>query len=197
MFQMTMYHNTCYICYISFVYFLYIFRFFRLLSPIFGFVSSDLEEKIQTLEKHKLSNQSQHYETVESVISSEIEKNIIRGKTHGLYSGSRCILRLNRCLEFVMEFMERIGKSRREDHVSTIASDVYDITLSKHHVWIVRKMAAMAMYTLPNREHFLENMCKHSEEEGLELVQNVVQAAEPVYSQIKSLMESNDLSDIP
>lgn len=78
-----------------------------------------------------------------------------------------------------------------------MANEVYKETLAKHHVWLVRKMAGVAMYTLPHRQVLIETLCKHSEEEALVLVSEVVAAARPVYTEIMKVLEEHNLNDIP
>lgn len=172
-------------------------RFFRLLGPIFGFVSSDLEEKLHTLEKHRRSENADKYKTIQSMITHEVATKRTRVNVHGLRSGSRSLLRLNRALEFLLEFMERVRLASPETRISTLASDVYHDTLAKHHIWLVRKMAAVAVYTLPHRNELIQTLCKHSEQEALNLVGHVVAAAKPIYEEIQQLLEENKLLDLP
>ena len=60
-------------------------------------------------------------------------------------SGCRTLLRLQRALEFILQFMGEIAHSDNDAKVSTLASKVYHDTLGKHHPWLTRRMARIVM----------------------------------------------------
>ena len=47
--------------------------------------------------------------------------------------------------------MEKLSLSSDHEKASTIASTAYSETLSNYHLWLIRKAANIAMYTLPSR----------------------------------------------
>ena len=176
---------------------LYYLRFFRLLGPVFGFVSKDLEDKISTLQKHLTGQNGESYKTLETMTTYEVQHNLQKSKPSGLQSGSRTILRLHRALEFIIAFINRLCESNSQAKTSVIASSVYHVTLAHHHIWLLRKMAAVAMYTLPTRKVLIESLCKHGEEEALALAQQVVCEAKPVYDHMQKVLESKKLLNLP
>ncbi|XP_061197722.1 ceramide-1-phosphate transfer protein-like [Saccostrea echinata] len=171
-------------------------RFFRLSGRLFGFVAKDLEEKIHVLESHMNSPNGQHYNTIQSMIEFEVTNKITKVK-HKLPSGSRSLLRLHRGLEFILEFMKRLGQSSDDDRSSLIAAETYKDTLSKYHPWIVQKMAGVAMYMLPSRRQLFETMCKHDYTHASELLESVVNVGEPVYDRTQNIFSEHELLDLP
>lgn len=171
-------------------------RFFRLNGRLFGFVADDLEEKIHILESHMKGPNGQHYTTVQSMIDFEVANNITKVK-HTLPSGSRSLLRLHRGLEFILEFMGRLGKSSDDMRSSTIAAETYKDTLSNCHPWIIQKMAGLAMYMLPSRRKLFETMCKHYYTHALGLLDSVVAAGKPIYAKTQDIFAYHNLLDLP
>lgn len=70
-------------------------KFFALMGKVFGFVSSDVKEKVQILEAFRLgSEQKANFETFKSMMEHEQESALLEKK--GYVSGSRTLLRLHR-----------------------------------------------------------------------------------------------------
>ena len=137
-----------------------------------------------------------HYTTIQSMIEFEVTNDITKVK-HKLPSGSRSLLRLHRGLEFILEFMRRLGNSSDDDRSSVIAAETYRDTLSRFHPWIVQKMAGVAMYMLPSRRQLFETMCKQDYTHALELLSSVVNAGKPVYDITQNIYAERDLLDLP
>lgn len=73
----------------------YIHRFFQLMGSVFGFVSSDLKQKIEIL-IDLINKNDQNYGTIKTMIEYEKENKIL---DKGDYSnGARTLLRLHRGL---------------------------------------------------------------------------------------------------
>eukprot|EP00794_Sanderia_malayensis_P015403 gene15403-16975_t len=171
--------------------------FFNLLGSVFGFITSDVKEKIEIL-RHFRSGASyrEQYEKVEKMFTHEIEKN--KEAKKGLL-GSRTLLRLHRALSFTMLFMERLSESSNNDKTSAIASTAYSETLSKFHPWLIRKAAMFAMYTLPTRGDILLMLGKDMGEsqEVQFLLKQCVNAIRPVYEQVDELYTKYELHELP
>lgn len=45
-----------------------------------------------------------------------------------------------------------MGDLSDSDKTSSCCQDAYNKTLAKHHPWVIRKAAVVAMYTMPTRE---------------------------------------------
>lgn len=165
------------------------------MGRMFAFVSNDLEEKIKILECHRQSEKGYHYETIQSMINYEMENDITSVKGQ-LPSGSRTLLRLHRALEFILMFMERLGRSSDCDKTSHIAADVYKVTLGKYHPWLVQKMASVVMYLLPSRQHLIETMCKQSYDQVLGLIDEAQEVGKPVYDITQNLYETHKILNL-
>lgn len=163
---------------------------------MFGFVARDLEGKIKTIETRRKGDDGQHYNNVRSMLQYEVNKGISKDKGR-LHSGSRTLLRLHWAFEFILEFMSRISNSTDHDKTSVIAAEVYAKTLSKHHPWITRKMAALAMYFLPSRKDLIEVMCKQNYRAVLEMLHQVVDVGKDIYDTTEKLYGDYDLLHIP
>jgi len=171
-------------------------RFFKLMGSVFGFVSKDLESKIDILHQHQAGEKETKYETIQSMIDYEVSNKLTKSKTK-LPSGSRTLLRLHRSLEFIVKFMDRMVSAPDDSKSSAIAVEVYEETLAHYHVWLVRKMAAVAMYTLPSRRDLMYIMCKHKPEIVEQLLKQVVEAAMPVYDITQKVYKDRELLDLP
>lgn len=173
------------------------FRFFKLTGRLFGFVAKDLEWKLSVIQK-KLSDEGQkcHYTTVKKMVQYELNKSMTLRQGQKT-SGSRTLLRLHWALEFILEFMSKVSQSTDHDKTSHIASEVYNRTLSKHHPWLTRKLAALAMYLLPSRKDLISAMCKQDYKTVLELLDKVVHAGNEVYGRVDRVLRDNDLLNIP
>lgn len=74
-----------------------IHRFFQLMGTVFGFVSSDLKNKIEILETlRKKEEMDKKFETISSMIDFEKENGLLNKNDY--VSGSRTLLRLHRGL---------------------------------------------------------------------------------------------------
>lgn len=164
---------------------------------MFGFVAADLEHKIAVIEK-KQSKGSQHqfYGTAQSMVQYEVNSALALNRGSNP-SGSRTLLRLHWALEFILEFMSRISKCSDHDKTSKIASEVYEQTLSKHHPWFTRKMAAIVVYLLPSRKDLISVMCKHDYETVLDMLDKVVLAGREVYHLTENIYKASNLLNIP
>ncbi len=138
------------------------------------------------------SSSGEHYGTLLSMVKYETENRIHNRKGHRA-AGCVMLLILHRALGFIIEFLRRLVQCDDTTSVAHVASEVYRQTLAPHHIWIARKMAALAMLTLPNRRRLLHNTCKHEPEEVLGLLDEVVRASQPVYDRVQSVLGKYDL----
>ena len=165
------------------------------MGRLFGFVAADLERKILVLEALRSSLLRDKYEVVQTMVTHELN-NGSANSTRRNPSGCRTLLRLQRALEFILQFMAKLADSDDDARVSTMASEVYHETLAKHHPWIVRKMAGVAMYILPNKKDLIQMMCKQDLDGVTVLLREVVEAGEPVYKSIYNIYEENELLNL-
>ncbi|KAK7094118.1 ceramide-1-phosphate transfer protein-like [Littorina saxatilis] len=171
-------------------------RFFCLTGKLFSFVAKDLESKMKPIEARRKSSIGGHYVTLQSMMQYEMQQGIVGDKGRHP-SGTRQFLRLHRALEFILEFMRQLRHS--DDHAKTshIASEVYGCTLSKHHPWVTRQLAALAVHTLPPKKFLIDIMCKHDYHKVHELIDDVTKEGQPIYDVTQKLYADNDLVFIP
>lgn len=154
------------------------------MGSVFGFVSSDLKQKIDLLQE-LLNKDQDNYNTIKSMIQHEKENNLLEKKD--FVSGVRTFLRLHRGLgiffiylinynslfiylfiflelinifiaDFISEFLKQIGELSDSEKTSTCCQNAYNKTLAQHHPWVVRKAAIVAMYTMPTRGNLFKKV---------------------------------------
>ena len=92
--------------------------------------------------------------------------------------------------------MEKIATEDDSVRTADMAGEVYAKTLGNYHPWLVRKMAYVAMYTLPNKAQLIEMMCEQPKEQVIELVQETVQQGKPVYLETQRLYSEHQLLEL-
>ncbi|XP_030751071.1 ceramide-1-phosphate transfer protein isoform X1 [Sitophilus oryzae] len=174
------------------------FRFLSLLGTIFSFVNKDLQQKMDHLNNLLKDNDTTHtYKTVKAMIEHEKESGLLY-KT-GFVSGSRTLLRIHRGLDFIQLFLKKIGELQDHDTTYVACREAYDLTLAKHHSFMIKNGAKMAMYTLPNRGQLLKRVCIEEEEieRALSLLPKTLEVSSIVYTRIDTLYTAHNLHDLP
>ncbi|KAL3861328.1 hypothetical protein ACJMK2_007364 [Sinanodonta woodiana] len=168
-------------------------KLFKLLGSVFGFIVSDVVEKVGILQEYRKSDDN--YKTVQGMLDFEVDKKMTNTKHKP--SAARTLLRLHRALAFVSDFMKEIQAAEEGSKLSSIAAASYDRTLAKHHPWIVRKGVHLAVYTLPTRKHLLEKMkvenCKKTEE----LLGKVAESGKKIFDVVEDLYTKHGLHNLP
>jgi hypothetical protein len=172
--------------------------FFDSLGSVFGFITSDVRDKIGILRYHRSNESSDKYEYVKCMFDFEVENNLTDAQTKPL-SGSRTLLRLHRALAFTMLFMKRLSESCETDSSSTLASESYNETLAKYHPWLIRKAALLAMYTLANVGDMIAKASPGDvrNEEAKKLLKDAVDVIQPVYDTTEELYTTYNLHGLP
>lgn len=171
--------------------------FFDSLGSVFGFITSDVREKIGILQHHRSKENSDKYVTIKRMFDFEVEKELTAAQTKPL-SGSRTLLRLHRALAFTMLFMKRLSEASDKDSSSTLASESYNETLAHYHPWLIRKAASLAMYTLASVGDMVKTAAGDVDEDmAKEMLKNAVDAIKPVYDTTEQLYTSYDLHGLP
>ena len=97
------------------------------------------------------NERSHGYDTIRGMLKFELA----RGGPP--YRGSSACLYLNRTTQFVVLFLQRLLPTSSSSS-SSAATYAYDAAFSRHHSWFVQKSAHMAVYLLPKREAFLNEI---------------------------------------
>lgn len=101
-------------------------------------------------------DESHHFSTVLSMVQYEKDHNLLDKDEY--VSGSRTLLRLHRSLEFIQAFLKSINDMKEEESTSGACVKAYEDTLGKHHPFLIRTGAKIAMYTLPTKHQLLSNV---------------------------------------
>lgn len=171
------------------------FRLFSILGSVFGFVTSDVVEKIGILREYRTSEYSEKYITIQSMIRHEVETKTTNCKKKA--SGSRTLLRLHRALEFTARLMKDLNTADDHEKMSLITKTAYDSTLAHHHPWLIRKGVHVAVYTLPTRKQFLEKLKVDNEERAKDLLAKVSEHQEEIFIITEELYTKEKLHDLP
>ncbi|XP_057670775.1 ceramide-1-phosphate transfer protein [Diorhabda carinulata] len=171
-------------------------KFFTLMGTVFGFVSKDLKAKIEILKKfHEESKEN--FSSVRTMIEYEKNNELLNKK--GYVSGARTLLRLHRGLDFIRLFLDKLGNLKNEENASSICREAYDQTLSKHHPFIIRKGAQVAIYALPTRAVLLQRVCGDEEtiQEAISLLPKTLEITSLVFNRLENLYTIYDLHELP
>ncbi|KAM0735346.1 Ceramide-1-phosphate transfer protein [Formica fusca] len=171
-----------------------LYKFFQLMGSVFSFVSSDLKQKIDIL-TNLLKKNDQQYTTVKSMI--EYEKENKQLDKSDLSNGTRTLLRLHRGLDFIREFLRQLGDLSDGDKTSSCCQDAYNKTLAKHHPWVIRKAAIVAMYAMPNREALLRKVCGENIQRNIDVLPKMLEVTADVFNRTDIIYESYQLHALP
>ncbi|XP_077534190.1 ceramide-1-phosphate transfer protein [Haemaphysalis longicornis] len=171
-------------------------KFFQGLGSVFGFINSDVKSKIEILEEYRRSDDvGDSYATLNSMIEYEKEAGTIADEKKP--SGSRTLLRLHRALEFIAKLFRSLTSANDDTSVGKLAKASYDETLSKHHPWLIRKGAAIAMLTLPSVKQLFAKALPEEKEDLRSLLESLADEAERVYNFTQSVYEENNILELP
>lgn len=172
--------------------------FFDMLGTVFGFITSDVREKMGILQDYRKSKHGEKYVFIQAMLDFEIENDLTRKTTHP-QSGSRTLLRLHRALAFTMLFMSKLSQSTDDDSSYYMAKDAYNESLANFHPWIIRKAALWAMYTLPKVGDFIKKIAQPNMDKGKtkQLLKEVTDAMKQVYDFTEELYTKHNLHDLP
>lgn len=173
-----------------------LYKFFSLMGTVFGFVSSDVKEKVEILEKlRKHADHGERFETVRSMMDYERDGNLLAKKDY--VSGSRTLLRLHRGLDFIYLFLKRLGELESANaNTCAVCQTAYNETLAQFHPWLIRKGAVMAMYAMPNRDQLLEKVCLDASL-AIKLLPEMLGVARQVYDRTQNLYTVYDMHELP
>ncbi|XP_062597225.1 ceramide-1-phosphate transfer protein-like [Saccostrea cucullata] len=170
-------------------------KLFSILGSVFGFVTSDVVEKIGILREYRSSEVSEKYVSIQSMIQYEVETKTTNNKKKA--SGSRTLLRLHRALEFTSRLLSDLKMAEEHEKMSHLTKTAYDDTLARHHPWLIRKGVHVAVYTLPSRKHFLEKLKVEDAEKAKDLLGRVSDVQKEIFVITEELYAKESLLDLP
>ncbi|KAH8331608.1 hypothetical protein KR074_007905 [Drosophila pseudoananassae] len=173
-----------------------IMKFFQLMGSVFSFVSSDVRSKIDILYGLRASDTEElkNFETFKTMLEYEKEAQLLNQK--GYVSGSRTLLRLHRGLDFVYEFLNRVQGLVDDQKTSDVCKAAYDETLGKHHSFLIRKGARLAMYAMPTRGELLKRVCTDIQM-ATENLPAMLEHMRANYDRTEQLYTLHDLHSLP
>ncbi|XP_035914203.1 LOW QUALITY PROTEIN: ceramide-1-phosphate transfer protein [Anopheles stephensi] len=171
-----------------------LYKFFQLMGTVFGFVSSDVKEKVEILEKLRGKENADSFLTIRTMMEYEQEANLLSKKDY--VSGSRTLLRLHRGLDFIQEFLKRLGELEGDEKTNGVCQAAYNDTLAQFHPWLIRKGANVAMYALPTRDQLLAKVCADGAI-AIKLLPEMLSVTRKVYDRTQELYTKYDLHGLP
>jgi len=169
-------------------------KFCHLMGTVFGFVGSEIGSKMEVLEQVR-AKQADNFSTMKKMVQYEIDNKMLSDNSY--VSGSRTLLRLHRGLDFLRQFLKRVGELQPQDKTDVIGREVYNETLAKHHSWLVRKGAVLAMYVLPTRDVLLLRVCGMNTQSALEALPAMLESTNEVYNRTEIFFQEKDLLNLP
>ncbi|XP_052861498.1 ceramide-1-phosphate transfer protein [Anopheles cruzii] len=171
-----------------------LYKFFQLMGTVFGFVSSDVKEKVEILEKLRAKENAESFVTIRTMMEYERDSNLLNKKDY--VSGSRTLLRLHRGLDFIQEFLKRVGELEGDVKTNAVCQAAYNDTLAQFHPWLIRKGANMAMYALPTRDQLLDRVCVDVSV-AMKMLPEMLSVTRGVYDRTQDLYTKYDLHGLP
>lgn len=171
-----------------------LYKFFQLMGTVFGFVSNDLKQKIQIL-IDLVDKDDCNYKTVKTMMEYEKENKLLEKRDFA--NGTRTLLRLHRGLDFIREFLKQLGDLSDGEKTSSCCQDAYDKTLAKHHPWVIRKAAVVAMYTMPTRELLFKKVCGAEVQRNVDVLPKMLEVTADVFNRTHNLYELHQLHGLP
>lgn len=173
-------------------------KFLRLLGTVFGFVSKDVEERIEVI--HSLMRNSadgKHYLTADTMVTYETSNHLLQ-KPH-FTSGTLTMLKLHRGMEFLVGFLEKLTVLRDDDSTAIVGKEVYELTLGTHHTAGVRRIVKIALYGLPTKKNLLIKVCISPEDihHTLTVLPEAVKVAHVVYDRAHNIFSEHDIFSLP
>ena len=173
----------------------------NLLGTVFGWVATDVYNKMETVRGHRKSDQAAKYETIQTMLEYEIRTNMIKPKAKDYTNGSRNLLRLHWALEYVSSFFQAIPDLDANDKCCQSSKEAYKKTLMKYHPWVVQKAASMAMNLLPTKLGLIQKFCDPEDEEAIKqatiTLRESVIAMNKVYEATQEVYKEKDLLNLP
>eukprot|EP00088_Acartia_fossae_P007356 TRINITY_DN13453_c0_g1_i1.p1 TRINITY_DN13453_c0_g1~~TRINITY_DN13453_c0_g1_i1.p1 ORF type:complete len:214 (+),score=44.99 TRINITY_DN13453_c0_g1_i1:28-669(+) len=177
-----------------------VFKFLNLLGTVFGWVAIDVQNKIDALRKHMSGPDSQHYDTVETMIQFENEKGMIDWKKSRDDSGSRNLLILHRALQYVVAFLAKLEEIDDEEKCTNISRTAYESTLMKYHPWVVQKAAKFAMTLLPTKKGLVLKVAPAGDPDSVkkanEDLPGAVESMGKAYDEVEKICQKYNLQSL-
>ena len=188
---------------------------------MFGWVSTDVDAKLNVIRDHRKSESSENYQDVRSMLKYEVKSHssyrlpshalkkevffqvdnkLIKHKAKDSKTGSRNLLRLHRALEYIVAFLEEVPNLDTNDKCCTISQNAYKATLQKFHPWVVQKAALLAMNLLPTKAGLIEKICGDDEakvKRAHEALPLAVKAMQSVYKKTEEVYLEFELLNLP
>jgi len=179
-----------------------LYKFLNLLGTVFGWVSTDVDNKIEVLRQHRKGEHATEYENVQDMIAFEVKSNLIKPKARDSSTGARNLLRLHRALEYIIAFLKGVPALDTDEKCCPLSQEAYKKTLMKHHAWVVQKAAVLAMHMLPFKRGLLEKVSgKEFGSEEYKAAENMlplgVKVMEEVYAKTNEVYVQYDLLNLP
>lgn len=170
-------------------------KFCNLMGTVFGFVGSEIGSKMEILVELRSKHENGNFATMKKMIQYEIESNLLKDSKY--VSGSRTLLRLHRGLDFIRQFLKRVGELEPHENTNNIGQEVYNNTLAKYHPWLIRKGAIIAMYVLPTREVLLQRVCGKNVQVALDALPSMLDLTNEVYDRTERYYRDKNLLGLP
>lgn len=171
-------------------------KFFQDLGTVFGFINSDVASKLAIMEEYRANQEvCAHYAKLRVMMAYERKSGAIENQRKP--SGSRTLLRLHRALEFIAALFQNLSSANDDTKMGGLAQECYERTLAKHHPWLIRKGAVLALYSLPTCKQIFEKAHTSEKAQLRPLMMAVAEDAQRVYNFAQGVYEENNMLDLP
>jgi len=169
-------------------------KFFDKLGMVFSFVKTDVDGKLDILQKYVDGINKSHFETVQLAMEYEIKTNLLKSTEPPSYS--RTLLRLHRALKFIILFLKDLADVPASQSSSKIASSAYEQTLANHHGWVIRNTVKVGLYSLPNRKDLDETIFKGKKPELIAQYHDFIITLTKIYDIVQKIYKEKNLENL-
>ena len=180
-----------------------IYKFLCLLGTVFGWVASDVMDKIDKIRRFRENpDLAAKYVSVGSMIEYELnEVKTVKVKKADDGTGTRYLIRIHRALEYVSMFLAKMSEKELHEKCGPASQDAYKSTMLKYHPWVVQKGALMASHMLPTKEGLIWKICPPGDqsrfEDTLKRLPDLVNDMKNVYESTENIYRKHNLTDLP
>lgn len=98
--------------------------------------------------------------------------------------------------DFIRNFLQRLGDLDDNEKSNGICQVAYNETLAKHHPWLIRKGAGVAMYALPTKTQLLNRVCEDITS-AIAILPDMLAVTNNVFDRTENLFTANNLHELP
>jgi hypothetical protein len=127
-------------------------------GPAFGFAGLDLMRKVDSLRDAAAREPS----TLDGIVARDKAAGVLRRQGSLGRNAWRVLNAVRFCRELFMGVLPNAEGAPPPDKFSDVVWKAYESTMAATHVYAIRQVVWLAMWAVPSREAFLDNLASHT-----------------------------------